>query len=72
MLSLCGQRTTAILQRLCLIRDDIEMNDSSDQFAETKQHEFIHIRSSNDTTEQERVISANPVNAKNKDKKKRA
>jgi hypothetical protein len=65
-----GQTTSTILQRLSLIRDEIEMNDS-EQFVWPKQHEFIHIRSSIDTTEQERIISANPTNIKNKDKKKR-
>ena len=46
------------------------MNDG-DQFARPKQHNFIHIRSSIDTTEPERVISPTPTNIKTKDKKKR-
>jgi len=46
------------------------MNDG-EQFAWPKQHEFLHIRSSIDSMEQERVISPIPTNAKNKDKKKR-
>jgi hypothetical protein len=47
------------------------MNDG-DQFAWPKQHEFIHIQSAVDPNEQERVISPNPISAKNKDKKKRS
>ena len=70
LLSLGGQRTSAILQRLSIIRGEIEMTDN-DQFAYPKQHEFIHIQSSSDTTEHERIISANPTSSKTKDKKKR-
>jgi hypothetical protein len=62
--------TSAILQRLSIIRDEIEMNDG-EQFASPKQHEFIHIRSSTDPIEQDRILSSNPTNTKNKDKKKR-
>jgi hypothetical protein len=47
------------------------MNDGGEQFGWPKQHEFIHIRSSIDSIEQERIISPNPTNIKNKDKKKR-
>jgi len=70
ILSLGGQTTSVILQRLSIIRDEIEMNDG-EQFAWPKQHEFLHIRSSIDSMEQERVISPILTNAKNKDKKKR-
>ncbi|CAF3465212.1 unnamed protein product [Rotaria sp. Silwood1] len=56
LLSLGGQRTSAILQRLSIIRDEIEINDN-EQFARPNQHEFIHIRSPIDLTEQERIIS---------------
>ncbi|CAF3065648.1 unnamed protein product [Rotaria socialis] len=69
-LSLGGQRTSAILQRLSIIRDEIETNDD-DQLEWPKQHEFIHIRSSIDTTESETIVSPTPTNAKTKDKKKR-
>ena len=48
ILSLGGQTTSAILQRLSIIRDEIEMNDG-EQFAWPKQHEFLHIRSSIDS-----------------------
>lgn len=44
---------------------------NGEQFAWPKQHEFHHIRSSNDSIEQETVISPTPTNFKNKDKKKR-
>jgi len=47
------------------------MNDGGEQFGWPKQHEFIHIRSSIDSIEQERIISPNPTNIKNKEKKKR-
>ncbi|CAF5128031.1 unnamed protein product, partial [Rotaria sp. Silwood1] len=53
------------------IRDEIEINDN-EQFARPNQHEFIHIRSPIDLTEQERIISVTPTNAKTKDKKKRS
>lgn len=71
LLSLGGQRTSSILQRLCLIRDEIEANDD-DHFEWPKKHEFIHIRSSIEVVEQEAVISPSPTNAKTKDKKKRS
>jgi hypothetical protein len=65
-----GQTTSAILQRLSLIRDEIEMN-NGEQFAWPKQHEFIHIRSPINPNEPTRVPSPNPTITKNKDKKKR-
>ena len=69
LLSTGGQRTAAVLQRLSIIRDEIEMRDGN-RFAWPKAHEFVHIRSSTDTSEPERVPSA--ANNKTKDKKKRA
>ncbi|CAF2573323.1 unnamed protein product [Rotaria sp. Silwood2] len=71
LLSLGGQRTSVVLQRLSIIRDEFEMNDN-DQFARPNQHEFIHIRAPIDLIEQERIISVTPTNAKTKDKKKRS
>ncbi len=69
ILSLGGQITSVILQRLSIIRDEIQMNDG-EQFARPKQHEFIHIRSSIDIPELE-IVSPTSTNVKNKDKKKR-
>lgn len=46
------------------------MNDG-EQFTWSKQHEFVHIRSSSDSIEQERIISPNPPNNKTKDNKKK-
>jgi hypothetical protein len=68
ILSLGGQRTSNVLQRLSIIRDDIESN-GANQFAWPKQHEFIHIESSLDMHEHERIAS--PINTKPKEKKKR-
>ncbi|CAF3868768.1 unnamed protein product [Rotaria sordida] len=58
LLSLGGQQTCVILQRLSIIRDEIEMNDNNQQFARPNQHDFIHIRSPIDLIEQDRIISS--------------
>ncbi|UJR32187.1 hypothetical protein I4U23_019651 [Adineta vaga] len=69
LLSLGGQTTSVILQRLSIIRDEIQMNDG-DQSARPKQHSFIHIRSAIDIPELE-LAPPTSTNTKNKDKKKR-
>ncbi|CAF0932285.1 unnamed protein product [Adineta ricciae] len=69
LLSLGGQTTSAILQRLSIIRDEIQMNDG-DQPVQLKQHSFIHIRSAIDIPELE-VAPSISTTSKNKDKKKR-
>ncbi|CAF1111624.1 unnamed protein product [Adineta steineri] len=68
LLSLGGQTTSVILQRLSIIRDELQMNDS-EQSARPKQHEFIHIRSTLDIPDLE--MPPTSTNTKNKDKKKR-
>lgn len=70
ILSQGGQLTSAILQRLSLIRDEIELS-NDEQYAHPKAHEFIAIRTTTDSLEQERIPSDNPTTNKSKDKKKR-